>query len=63
MPDNVFVNRDRTAVVPSGSAAAKWQITRKEAKELGLLESDEKPVQKRRPAEVKPQSRRTSKPE
>lgn len=48
MSDNVFVNRDKTRVVPAGSVEAKWQITRKEAHALGLLESDEKPKQTRR---------------
>lgn len=48
MTDNVFLNRDRTAVVPAGSAEAKWQISRAEAAKLGLLDSAEKPVQERR---------------
>lgn len=50
MSDNVYVNRDRSKVVPAGSSEAKWQISREEAVRLGLLESAEKPVQKRRPA-------------
>ena len=48
MTDNVYLNRDRTKVVPPGSIEAKWQVPRKEAVKLGLLESEEKPVQVRR---------------
>lgn len=66
MSDNVYVNRDRSAVVPKGSADAKWQISREEAANFGLLESSEKPVQKRRAfdatkAHTAPQKRRTPK--
>jgi hypothetical protein len=50
MTDNVFLNRDRTKVVPPGSIEAKWQVPRAEAAKLGLLDSAEKPVQDRRPA-------------
>jgi hypothetical protein len=50
MTDNVYLNRDRSAVVPKGSAEAKWQVSRSEAAKLGLLESDEKPIQQRRSA-------------
>ena len=48
MTDNVFLNRDKTKVVPAGSAEAKWQISRKDAAKLGLVESEEKPTQQRR---------------
>jgi hypothetical protein len=48
MTDNVFLNRDRTKVVPPGSIEAKWQVPRKEAVKLGLLESEDKPKQARR---------------
>ncbi len=41
MTDNVYVNRDRTKVVPAGSADAKWQMSRKEADALGLLDSSD----------------------
>jgi hypothetical protein len=67
MTDNVFLNRDRTKVVPPGSVEAKWQVPRKEAVRLGLLESEDKPKQSRRStATVKasdngtPQKRRKS---
>ena len=64
MSDNVYVNRDRSKVVPTGSAAAKWQISRKEAFELGLLESEEKPRQVRRTTTTEsPQRRRKPKSE
>ena len=64
MSDNVFVNRDRSKVVPAGSAEAKWQISRAEAAELGLLKSEDKPIQQRRAAfdgasaKTPPQTRR-----
>ena len=48
MTDNVYLNRDRTAVVPKGSADAKWQVSRKEAVKLGLLDTEERPKQARR---------------
>jgi hypothetical protein len=67
MTDNVYLNRDRTKVVPKGSVEAKWQVPRTEAVKLGLLESDNKPTQARRStATVKadtngtPQKRRKS---
>ena len=48
MADNVYLNRDRTAVVPEYAVGKKWQVTREEAVRLGLLESKDKPVQERR---------------
>ncbi len=57
MTDNVYLNRDRTRVVPAGSVEAKWQISRKEAHELGLLDSPDKPTQERR---TEPQTRRVA---
>lgn len=60
MTDNVYLNRDRTRVVPPGSAEAKWQVPRAEAVKLGLLDSPDKPTQARR---VPQQKRRTPKPE
>ena len=61
MTDNVFLNRDKSKVVPAGSVEAKWQVPRKEAVRLGLLESEEKPVQTRRTTEPQaPQRRRNS---
>lgn len=59
MSDNVYLNADRTAVVPEYAVGKKWQVRRSVAYELGLLESPDKPVQERR----KPQKRRTPKPE
>ncbi len=59
MTDNVYLNRDRTKVVPAGSAGAKWQISRKEADALGLID---KPAQRTetttdtRATEAKPKS-------
>ncbi len=58
MTDNVYLNRDRTKVVPALSAEAKWQASRKEAHDLGLLDSPDKPTQERRSTI---QKRRTSK--
>lgn len=46
--DNVYLNRDRTAVVSEFAAGKKWQVPRAEAARMGLLDSEEKPVQKRR---------------
>ena len=66
MANNVWVNRDRSKVVPVYSAEAKWQISRKEAVELGLLDSADAPVQQRRAAfdsvnaKTPPQRRRTT---
>ena len=61
MTDNVYLNRDRTKVVPKGSVEAKWQVPRAEAVKLGLLESDKKPTQTRRvPTNGTPQKRRKS---
>ena len=57
MSDNVYLNRDRTAVVPEYADGKKWQVTREEAVKLGLLDSADKPVQERRA----PQKRRTTK--
>ena len=58
MTDNVYVNADRTKVVPEYAVGKKWQISRKEAVRLGLLKDAEKPVQERRT-----QKRRTPKSE
>ena len=63
MTDNVFLNRDRSAVVPKGSADAKWQISRKDAVKLGLLDTEDKPKQTRRvkaDTNGTPQRRRTA---
>ncbi len=50
MTDNVYLNRDRTKVVSAKSADAKWQISRKEADALGLID---KPTEA---TEAKPKS-------
>lgn len=50
MTDRVLVNRDRTALLPPNSPEKGWRITRAEAYELGLLDSEEKPKQERRSA-------------
>ena len=50
MSDNVYLNKDKTAVVPEYAVGKKWQVTREEAVRLGLLDSAEKPVQTRRSA-------------
>ncbi len=67
MSDNVFVNRDRSKVVPAGSVEAKWQMRRSEAVKLGLLDTEEKPRQARRVSTATsngtPQRRRTKKSE
>lgn len=66
MTDNVFLNADRTKVVPEHAVGKKWQVPRAEAVRLGLLKGDKEP-QERRPAfdatkaHVPPQQRRTSK--
>lgn len=62
MTDLVIVNRDKTKILPSYSPEKGWQITRAEAVKLGLLESDEKPIQARRTPTV-PQKRRKPKSE
>lgn len=59
MTDRVTVNRDRTALLSPHSPEKGWQITRKEAAELGLLDSADKPVQERR---SEPQQRRIAEP-
>ncbi|MCA1570835.1 MAG: hypothetical protein LC798_11060 [Chloroflexi bacterium] len=46
MTDNVLVNAERTAVVDQFSPGKKWQMSRKEAKRLGLLK-DEAPQARR----------------
>lgn len=62
MTDKVFVNADRSRVVPPGSVEAAMQVHREEAVKLGLLDSADKPVQERRaPTKATPQRRRTSK--
>lgn len=48
MTDRVVVNRDRTALLPPNSPQKGYYITRKEAVELGLLDSAEKLIQTRR---------------
>jgi hypothetical protein len=48
MTDNVYLNKDRTAVVSEFAAGKKWQVPRAEAVRLGLLDSPDKPVQARR---------------
>ena len=58
MTDRVTVNRDRTRLLAPNSPEKGFRITRKEAVALGLLETEEKPVQKRRT-----QKRRTRKSE
>ena len=63
MTDHVYLNRDRSKVVPKGSVEAKWQVSRKEAHALGLLESDEKPRQTRRVQTESAQKRRKPKSE
>ena len=50
MTDLVTVNRDRSALLPDKSPEKGYRITREEAHELGLLDSPEKPIQKRRSA-------------
>ena len=67
MRDLVLVSRDRTRLLPPNSPEKGWQISRADAKKLGLLESEEKPTQQRRtqatqtPTEPrKPQKRRTA---
>ena len=55
MTDKVVVNRDRTRLLPPNSPEKGWHITLKEAKALGLVESEEKPKQSRR---ATPQKRR-----
>ena len=62
MTDRVTVSRDFSRLLPPHSPEKGWRITRKEAHALGLVESEEKPVQRRRtPTEPpKPQRRRKS---
>jgi len=60
MTDNVYLNKDKTEIVPEWSAGKKWQVPRKVAVEMGLLDSEEKPVQVRR--EAQPQQQRRSGP-
>lgn len=50
MSDNVYLNADRTEVVPETDPGKKWQVRRKEAVRLGLL----------RDADAKPQARRVA---
>lgn len=50
MSDNVYLNRERSAVVEETDPGKKWLISREEAVRLGLL-SDEAP---------KPQARRNA---
>jgi len=64
MTDNVYLNKDKTAVVPKSALGKKWQVPRKEAVRLGLLDSPEKPTQARRTADPEkpktPQRRRSA---
>lgn len=48
MTDRVIVNADRSALLPANSPQKGYRITRKEAADLGLLKSAEKPTQERR---------------
>jgi hypothetical protein len=52
MTDNVYLNRDKTKVVPATAEGKKWQVPRKEAIRLGLLDAEEKPPQTRRKPET-----------
>lgn len=61
MTDRVTVNADRTKLLPPNSPQKGYRITRVEAKELGLLDSAEKPIQQRRTVEAKPPRRTTRK--
>jgi hypothetical protein len=49
MTDKVYLNAAKTAVVDQFSAGKKWQVSREEAAEMGLLDAD-KPKQERRAA-------------
>lgn len=48
MTDNVYVNADRSKVVPESAPGKKYQMSRKEAVRLGLLDSEQAQPQKRR---------------
>ena len=48
MTDHVYLNADKTALVPEHADGKKYQISRDEAVKLGLLETAEKPNQTRR---------------
>jgi hypothetical protein len=66
MTDHVYVNAARSELVPESAPGKKWQITRRQAVELGLLDAEEKPKQERRAfdaskAHVPPQRRRSPK--
>ena len=62
----VTVNRDKTRLLPPNAFEKGWRIYEDEAIELGLIESESKP-QERRPAfdatkaKTAPQQRRTPK--
>lgn len=51
MTDKVYVNADRTAIVPEGSAEAAMQLHVRDAKRLGLIVPDAKPQARRVPEE------------
>lgn len=48
MTEHVYLSADKTKIVPEYALGKKWQVPRKVAVEMGLLESVEKPVQARR---------------
>lgn len=55
MNDNVYLNKDKTAVVDEWTDGKKWQVPRAEAVKLGLLDSAEKPIQERRSPLLRPE--------
>lgn len=57
MTDNVYLNKDKTEVVSEWTEGKKFQVPRKVAVEMGLLDVEEKPIQNRRTTES--QQRRT----
>lgn len=58
MTDRVVVSADRSRLLPPNSPEKGFLITRKEALELGLLDSEEKPKQVRRAPTAPPKQRR-----
>lgn len=48
MTESVYVNRDRSRIVPGGDPDAAWKIHRSEADKLGLLKEQPKPADKSR---------------
>lgn len=64
MSDNVYLNRERTAVVEATDPGKKWQIKRKDAQRLGLLPDGEaKPQARRAPADTTRQITTTTVPD